>query len=78
MLDKNMVLERYYLDCRCMLLELGATFDRLDRAAAAPNADIAVDWRLLRLRQALAILAKPGHQPNRVEDMLRLLSEPAD
>lgn len=59
MMNRNVVLERYYLDCRCMLLELAATFDRHDRASPPPSGAQAADERLLQLQQAIQILADP-------------------
>ena len=76
MMNRDEVLERYYLDCRCMLLELAATLDRHDRAPSASGRDAAVDDRLLRLRQSIEILAAPGHQPDRAARLLQLLSHP--
>ena len=78
MMDKDMVLERYYLDCRCMLLELAATLDRCDRAPAAPHGAKAADERWLLLQQIVQILAAPSSKPDRCERILRLLSEPVD
>jgi hypothetical protein len=76
MMNRNAVLERHYLDCRCMLLELAATLDRLDRAPAGPSGAKAADERLLLLQQAIQILANPSIQPDRAERMLQLMSDP--
>jgi len=46
------VLDREYLEVRAKLLELAATFDRLDRGGGAP----AGDGRLKLIRQGLKVL----------------------
>jgi len=76
MMNRNVVLEQYYLDCRCMLLELAATLDRHDRAPTAPSEVKTADERLLLLRQAIQVLADPSAQPDRAQRILQLLSEP--
>ncbi len=76
MLYKSMVMERDYPDCRCMLLELSATLDRYDRAAATEGT-AAVDARLKLLQQCLAVLAQPSARPDRTPRILELLSNPA-
>ncbi len=75
-MNKNNVLDRYYLDCRCMLLELAATLDRYDRAALPPRGVKPVDERLLRLGRAIAILSQASAQPDRTQRILQLLSDP--
>jgi hypothetical protein len=77
MMHKPAVLERYYLDCRCMLLELAATMDRYDRAPAA-SSDSNADARLALLRQATEILIEPAAQPDRTQRILQLMSDPIE
>jgi hypothetical protein len=77
MMHKQAVLERYYLDCRCMLLELAATMDRYDRAPATPG-DSNTDARLTFLRQATQILIEPAALPNRSQRILQLMSDPVE
>jgi len=72
MTDKNTVLDRYFLDCRCMLLELAATLDRHDRAPAGS----AADPRLQILHELIQIVARPSAQPDRAKRMLELMSDP--
>ncbi len=76
MMNRTMVMDRYYLDCRCMILELAATLDRYDRAAGASDAGQVADERLVLLRQAIGVLADSKAQSDRSERILRMLSEP--
>ncbi len=78
MMNRNLVLERYYLDCRCMLLELAATLDRHDRAPAASGVGEAADERLALLQQAIHVLANPSAQPDRAKRILQMLSDTVD
>ncbi len=72
MLTETNVMDRYFLDCRCALLEVAAIMDRLPSSDAA----CAADERLRLLRQAIAILADPGAGPDRAERILHLMSDP--
>jgi len=65
------LLDLYYLDLRCHLLEVAAGLDRIDRAADADAAR--QDRRSVRLRAALDVLA--AESPNRAERFLNLFSE---
>jgi hypothetical protein len=65
------ILEMYYLEARCHLLETAAIFDRLDRAAGA--AEIKNDSRYRRLRQALTILQ--SETGGRVPEFLTAFSD---
>jgi hypothetical protein len=79
MLNADQVLDRYFLDTRCMLVEIAATLDRYDaalkRGAAAAGTD---NPRLEKLYQSLGILADRGAGPNRAEQLLALFSDPVD
>ena len=75
MLKANQVLGTYYLEARCMLLEIAATLDRYDRAAAAENHREAPDDRVRKLYTALNLLAQPSATPNRSEQLLNLFSD---
>ncbi len=79
MLSASEVLDRYYLETRCQLLEVAATLDRLDLAVQR-CADKAVsdDARLHRLRTTLDMLADRQATPDRADRVLRLFSDPAD
>jgi hypothetical protein len=79
MLTAEQVLDTYFLDVRCMLLEIAATLDRHDAAserAGGPAA--AADGRLEKLYQSLGILADEHAGANRAEQLLNLFSDPVD
>ena len=78
MMNRHLVLERHFLDCRCMILELAATLDRHDRAPATPGGGGAADERLVLLQQAIHVLANPSAQPDRAQRILQMLSDPVD
>jgi hypothetical protein len=78
MLTAQKVLEHYYLESRCMLLEIAATLDRYDRAAASGgNGQARQDPRLEQLYQALQLLSDRKIGTNRAEQLLNLFSDPA-
>lgn len=79
MLSASEVLDRYYLETRCQLLEVAATLDRLDLALQR-SADITVadDARLHRLRTTLDMLADRQATPDRANRVLRLFSDPVE
>ena len=76
MLTAKQVLDNYYLDTRCMLIEIAALLDRYDRAVAAggDEAVAGVD-RLDRIYQALTLLAERETTSNRSERLLNLFSD---
>jgi hypothetical protein len=73
MLSAQRVLDEYFLDARCMLLEIAATLDRYDGAGGGGT-----DPRLESLRQAIEILSGREAQTDRAEKLLRLFSDPVD
>jgi len=76
MLTSNQVLDQYYLEARCMLLEIAATMDRYDRAAATDeNGKAGSDERLQKLYQSLKLLSAPSPTPDRSEQLLNLFSD---
>lgn len=76
MLTAEKVLDLYFLDARCMLIEIAALLDRYDRAAqlAQGALPIGVD-RLDRIYQALTLLAERESTANRSERLLNLFSD---
>ena len=66
----------YFLDTRCMLIEIAALLDRYDRAAqdASGKMPAGVD-RLDRIYQALTLLAERETTANRSERLLNLFSD---
>lgn len=75
MLTAEQVLDRYFLDSRCRLLELAATFDRYDAAVQRDGGTSTGDARVEKLRRSLTILAEADSQANRAEQLLLLFSD---
>ena len=67
-MNRQQVLDLYFMDARCKLIELAAFLDRIDRATGEP------DFRLEAFRKALRHLADGG--PGRAESVMRSLSDP--
>ena len=74
MLTAGEALDTYFLDTRCMLLEIAATLDRLDLANQGDD-DSAADARLQRIYDSLALLAQPETTPDRTERLLNLFTD---
>lgn len=78
MLDAKQVVDKYYLETRCMLIEIAATLDRVERAAERQAGSTAFhDDRIDRIRNSLAFLADKQNGPNRSEQVLLMFSDPA-
>ncbi|NUQ63436.1 MAG: hypothetical protein HUU20_13235 [Pirellulales bacterium] len=77
MLNPQQVVDRYFLESRCQLLEIAATLDRYDLASRENGTAGADDPRWERLYQSLEILADRGATPDRAERLLKLFSDPA-
>jgi hypothetical protein len=78
MLTARQVLDEYFLDTRCMLVEIAATLDRYEAAekrAGAPSES--AEPRLEKIYQSLGILADKNAGSNRAEQLLTLFSDPA-
>jgi hypothetical protein len=71
-IDAKNVLDREFLGIRCRLIELAATFDRIDRADGA----VTDDPRWLQIRRSLAMLA--GGDGGRAQGIELLFSLPYD
>ena len=78
MLSAERVLDEYFLDTRCMLLEIAATLDRYDASVELDGAGDDTDARLTSIRQALDMLSGREAQTDRAEKLLRLFSDPVD
>ncbi len=78
MLTAQAVLDQYFLDARCMLIELAATLDRYDRAAACGNGNGAgqPEPRIEQLHAAIRLLAADHKTADRSEQLLNLFSDP--
>jgi len=78
MLTAPQVIDAYFLDVRCMLLEIAATLDRHDAAGRRdPGRARPPDPRLEKVYRSLAILADRT-SAERAEQLLRLFSHPAE
>ena len=67
-MTRQQVLDLYFLDARCKLIELAAFLDRVERADGEP------DFRLNAFRRALAQLADLPAE--RAKETLMALSDP--
>ena len=66
------VLDREFLELRAKLLELAASFDRLDRSAGS----VAADRRMRLIGEAIDVLRRP--EPGRAEALQLLFSRAYD
>jgi hypothetical protein len=73
-MTRDQVLNRYFLEMRCKVLELAASLDRLDRADPVGNGR--ADPRVERLNQALRALIQDG--PGRAERVQLIFSRDYD
>lgn len=78
MLTAQQVIDRYFLETRCQLLEIAATLDRHDAARQGDGKSGARDPRWDKIYQSLDILADRRATPDRAERLLRLFSDPVD
>jgi len=67
-MTRQHVLDLYFMDARCKLIDLAAFLDRVDRGTGD------ADFRLTAFRDALQLLAEG--EPQRAEAVLRALSDP--
>jgi hypothetical protein len=67
-MTRAQVLDLYFMDARCKLIELAAFLDRVDRAEGEG------DFRIEALREAMKSLA--ASQPTRATAVLMALSDP--
>ena len=67
-MTRQQLLDLYFMDARCKLIDLAAFLDRLDRGEGD------ADFRLAALRQALGELSKG--EPTRAKNVLLALSDP--
>jgi len=69
-MTRQQVLDLYFMDARCKLIELAAFLDRVDRSEGE------ADFRLPALQTALSALA--ADQPGRARSVLMALSDPTE
>ncbi|MBM3837658.1 MAG: hypothetical protein FJ398_06790 [Verrucomicrobia bacterium] len=67
-MTRQQVLDLYFMDTRCKLIDLAAFLDRIDRAEGE------ADFRLNAFRQALKEL--DGKEPQRAKQVLLAFSDP--
>ncbi|MFV1965660.1 MAG: hypothetical protein ACC628_09580 [Pirellulaceae bacterium] len=76
MLAPEDVLNHYYLEARCQLLEIAAMLDRYDAGRQGGGGPPA-DRRLEQIYESLALLAQRDVTTERSERLLNLFSDPA-
>jgi hypothetical protein len=69
-MTRQKVLDLYFMDARCKLIEIAAFLDRVDRAEGS------ADFRLEAFREAMRHLA--AGESGRAEAVLRSLSDPTE
>ncbi len=76
MLEAKQVVDKYFLETRCMLIEIAATLDRVERAAER-HSGVATyaDDRIEQIRSSLAFLADKNSGPNRSEQVLLMFTD---
>jgi hypothetical protein len=67
-MNRQQVIDLYFMEARAKLIDLAAFLDRVDRAAGAD------DFRMEAFRRAL--LELPVNQPDRAKSVLLSLSDP--
>ena len=73
-MTREQVINRYFLEMRCKVLEVAASLDRVDRAEPAGNGSD--DPRLEKLRRAVRVLLDSG--PGRAEKVQQIFSREYD
>lgn len=73
-MTKEQVLDRYFLEMRCKVLEVAASLDRIDRAEGPRSAG--EGSRLDKLHRAVQVLLE--HGPDRAEKVQRIFSREYD
>lgn len=68
-MNRNQLLDLYFLDARARVIDLAAFFDRIDRAEGE------ADFRLASLKQALALVERG--ESERARQVLMSLSDPS-
>jgi hypothetical protein len=71
-LSANQVLDRYFLEMRCKVLDVAAVLDRINRAGDA-GGNIQNDPRLKGLRDAVSVLLEK--EPQRTERIQMIFSD---
>ena len=69
-MSAQQVLDRYFLEMRCKVLDVAAALDRLDRAGGVST--VADDARVRQLHEAIDTLRRD--EPDRAEAVQRIFS----
>lgn len=70
------VVNEYYLEVRCKLLEIAAIMDRYDRAVQRGEGEaVDDDPRLAQCREALALLNRPQEEADRAEQVALIFTD---
>jgi hypothetical protein len=75
MLKPKEVLDNYYLEARCQLLEIAAMLDRYDRSQD-DSTSVEDDGRVDLVYESLALLSQRDASPDRSEKLLNLFTDP--
>jgi hypothetical protein len=75
MLNATQLVDHEYLETRCMLVEIAAMLDRVDRAAARDGETVR-DPRLDQIHRSLQLLSQPTTTADRSEQLLMLFTDP--
>ena len=79
MLNAKQLMDKEFLETRCMLIEIAATLDRIDRAQQRDeDPSAANDTRLEILYRAIDLIGQREATPDRAERMLNLFTELAE
>ncbi len=73
-MSHQQVLDRYFLEMRCKVLDVAAALDRLNRASGAESPP--ADRRLVQLNEAIGVLGRADF--DRAETIQRVFSLPYD
>jgi hypothetical protein len=73
-LTANAVLDSYFLEARCKLLDLAAILDRIERGSGSSS--VAGDLRMTRIHRAIETLQAGGTRAERVQQIFSLDYDP--
>ena len=75
MLTSTQLVDHEYLETRCMLVEIAAMLDRVDRAASRDGISFQ-DPRIDQIYRSLQLLSTPTQTADRSEQLLMLFTDP--
>lgn len=68
------VIDTYFLETRCVILEIAAVLDRYEAAVKRCGNEAEKQEKMICLRRALTLLADPERKDNRTEQLLELFA----